>query len=643
MVAAVKDRVIGYRERLVQAREAALYEKQKKGDMTAVYKEHLERMSRLHTRLSWLILEIRPPVEQDSFADFESLPFVPTAEGHHLCAKATWRAAGSNTTDEVSILRADLKELKTAAYELYNCLWMASLTPGWQGARLMGPIVTDDHIYLVTGIGGRTLTEVLADNPSQSERQDICRRLMMALQKLQGVVPGTFLHRLLHLSSIQMSADKQILFGGPCTAATMDDMLYLHAAACEAMEAAVTASDKRTISKIPVMLYGALCWQICDAAADQRLFHGTLDRAEAAKALLKTGKEFPEAPTDSVQWEVIRQCLAMDGWGSFQDVLLQFGLMVTPKNKRKVRILCLDGGGTRGLIETRILERIEQMTGRKIYEMFDLVCGTSTGGIISLAIAIKHFTAKECRELYTRLASSVFNNAKSKLAQALDFGVHAKYSASGLEKELYAVFQQEKMLTPPGSCKVFVVTKQNSDPSAFLLRSYLPTMHSLPGETGWLARDAARATSAAPTYFPALKRLGNKYSDGGIGVNNPCVVAIGEAHNLFPNCVVDCVVSLGTGKTLPKALGLQESLGQIMNAITDSELSARVAKQIVKGGKFFRLNPDLPMDQPETHALDVNTAGDIQKLLDITDRYLLANEELLQDLCASLLVSAEVS
>eukprot|EP00053_Salpingoeca_punica_P011572 m.103092 g.103092 ORF g.103092 m.103092 type:complete len:471 (-) comp15707_c3_seq2:1374-2786(-) len=366
MVAAVKDRVIGYRERLVQAREAALYEKQKKGDMTAVYKEHLERMSRLHTRLSWLILEIRPPVEQDSFADFESLPFVPTAEGHHLCAKATWRAAGSNTTDEVSILRADLKELKTAAYELYNCLWMASLTPGWQGARLMGPIVTDDHIYLVTGIGGRTLTEVLADNPSQSERQDICRRLMMALQKLQGVVPGTFLHRLLHLSSIQMSADKQILFGGPCTAATMDDMLYLHAAACEAMEAAVTASDKRTISKIPVMLYGALCWQICDAAADQRLFHGTLDRAEAAKALLKTGKEFPEAPTDSVQWEVIRQCLAMDGWGSFQDVLLQFGLMVTPKNKRKVRILCLDGGGTRGLIETRILERIEQMTGRKV-------------------------------------------------------------------------------------------------------------------------------------------------------------------------------------------------------------------------------------------------------------------------------------
>jgi hypothetical protein len=84
-----------------------------------------------------------------------------------------------------------------------------------------------------------------------------------------------------------------------------------------------------------------------------------------------------------------------------------------------IRILCLDGGGTRGIIEAMILAELERRTQKKvldyhslqiiniflkIYELFDLVCGTSTGGIIALATAIKHRRAKKCISLCKKLA-----------------------------------------------------------------------------------------------------------------------------------------------------------------------------------------------------------------------------------------------
>ncbi|XP_057962580.1 phospholipase A I isoform X2 [Malania oleifera] len=76
--------------------------------------------------------------------------------------------------------------------------------------------------------------------------------------------------------------------------------------------------------------------------------------------------------------------------------------------KQGLRILSMDGGGMKGLATVRILKEIEKRTGKRIHEMFDLICGTSTGGMLAVALAIKLMTLDQCEEIYKKLGKLVF-------------------------------------------------------------------------------------------------------------------------------------------------------------------------------------------------------------------------------------------
>jgi patatin-like phospholipase/acyl hydrolase len=76
-------------------------------------------------------------------------------------------------------------------------------------------------------------------------------------------------------------------------------------------------------------------------------------------------------------------------------------------NHSSGRLLSLDGGGVRGIIESRILDHIENKTGRSIKESFEWIAGTSTGGLIALYLGLDH-TASECMELYKILKNEIF-------------------------------------------------------------------------------------------------------------------------------------------------------------------------------------------------------------------------------------------
>ncbi|MCO5598027.1 hypothetical protein L7F22_052116 [Adiantum nelumboides] len=76
--------------------------------------------------------------------------------------------------------------------------------------------------------------------------------------------------------------------------------------------------------------------------------------------------------------------------------------------KRGLCILSMDGGGMRGLATVQMLRRLEAGTGKRIHEMFDLICGTSTGGMLAVALGIKRMTLDECEEIYTKLGKLVF-------------------------------------------------------------------------------------------------------------------------------------------------------------------------------------------------------------------------------------------
>ena len=74
--------------------------------------------------------------------------------------------------------------------------------------------------------------------------------------------------------------------------------------------------------------------------------------------------------------------------------------------KQGLSILSMDGGGMRGLATVQMLRRLEKGTGKRIHEMFDLICGTSTGGMLAVALGIKGMTLDECEEVYKSLGIS---------------------------------------------------------------------------------------------------------------------------------------------------------------------------------------------------------------------------------------------
>lgn len=71
--------------------------------------------------------------------------------------------------------------------------------------------------------------------------------------------------------------------------------------------------------------------------------------------------------------------------------------------KQGLRILSMDGGGMKGMATVLMLKEIEKGTGKPIHELFDLVCGTSTGGMLAVALAIKQMSLEKCEEIYKKL------------------------------------------------------------------------------------------------------------------------------------------------------------------------------------------------------------------------------------------------
>ena len=82
---------------------------------------------------------------------------------------------------------------------------------------------------------------------------------------------------------------------------------------------------------------------------------------------------------------------------------MRHGLRGRDIPKKGLRILSLDGGGMRGLATVLILKEIEKRTGKRMHELFDLICGTSTGGILAVALGIKSMSVDQLEEIYRNL------------------------------------------------------------------------------------------------------------------------------------------------------------------------------------------------------------------------------------------------
>src|SRR5215510_14343559 len=197
------------------------------------------------------------------------------------------------------------------------------------------------------------------------------------------------------------------------------------------------------------------------------------------------------------------------------------------------RILCIDGGGIRGIIPAIVLAEIERRTGRRIHQLFDFIAGTSTGGILALALVkpVKkglrrpQYRAKDVIELYETQGRRIFSRSLLHQLVSLDGLANKKYQAGPIET-VFEEFFGEVMLSQALS-DVMVTSFDIQKRDAFFFRSYRAEKKK---EFDFLMRNVARATSAAPTYFePELIKNDKKaYAlvDGGVFANNPSMCAM---------------------------------------------------------------------------------------------------------------------
>ncbi|XP_024394241.1 phospholipase A I isoform X2 [Physcomitrium patens] len=286
-----------------------------------------------------------------------------------------------------------------------------------------------------------------------------------------------------------------------------------------------------------------------------------------------------------------------------------------PISKRGLRILSMDGGGMRGMATVQMLRNIEKGTGRRIHEIFDLICGTSTGGMLAVALGIKRMDLDQCENIYKSLGKLVFaepipkdNEAatwREKIDQVYKSSsqnfrvvVHgSKHNAEQFEhllKEMCADEEGDLLIESAvkGVPKVFVVSALVSVTPAqpFVFRNYQyppgtpetapstndgpaasvsgtpatatplttqvgPRRSAFIGSCKHRIWEAIRASSAAPYYLDDFSQESNRWQDGAIVANNPTIIALREAQLIWPDTQVDCLVSVGCGNVPTKARG----------------------------------------------------------------------------------------
>ncbi len=218
-----------------------------------------------------------------------------------------------------------------------------------------------------------------------------------------------------------------------------------------------------------------------------------------------------------------------------------------------MKVLAIDGGGIRGLIPALVLAEIERRTGRRIADMFDLIAGTSTGGILACGLTRRGddgrplHTAEELAEIYVTEGPKIFDRSLVHGVTSLGGLVEEKYDDKGLNAALEKYLgdaRLKEVLTD-----VLITAYDISDRFAFFFRSSRARTDE---EYDFSLFEAARATSAAPTYFEPVEVTdaagARTYPliDGGVYAVNPAMCAyaevVGAGHEL------EVLASLGTGE-----------------------------------------------------------------------------------------------
>lgn len=291
------------------------------------------------------------------------------------------------------------------------------------------------------------------------------------------------------------------------------------------------------------------------------------------------------------------------------------------------KILSIDGGGIRGIIPAAILTEIEKRTGKRCKDMFDLIAGTSTGGILACGLTCPgNYTAEQLGKLYPEEGPSIFSKTLKHSISSL-FGLSGpKYTSIGLENAMKKYFKE--YLLSQSQTKLLITAYDIESCKAFFFKSWEAITDK---EKEYDLRDVAQATASGPVFFPPIDMYHDgtwiPLVDGGMCANNPAMCAYVEGLKLFGEPLM--MVSLGTGSSLRplnavkvKGWGAIHWLQQVLNIFesagdsVDYELSS-----VLDSGTYFRFQSKDQHSMDDCSAIPAITST-AQKLIKDNDKQL---------------------
>lgn len=263
---------------------------------------------------------------------------------------------------------------------------------------------------------------------------------------------------------------------------------------------------------------------------------------------------------------------------------------------RPRRILTIDGGGIKGVFPAAFLAQLEDKLGSPVVDYFDMIAGTSTGGIIALALGLG-MTAAEILKLYCDNAKRIFPPRFGSRIRAI---FRSKYTNFVLRDVLEGIFQDRRLGESRVRLLIPSLNLASERVHVYKTSHHPEIMHDYKLE----AVDVALATVAAPTYFPIhLSPDGVPYIDGSVWAHNPLGLAVIEAIGIlqWPRNAIR-VLSLGcTTKRLDVPWQKRTSYGasywgaRLAQVFTAAQSSSAVitANSLIGATNLFRVSPDM--------------------------------------------------
>ncbi|KAH9216167.1 acyl transferase/acyl hydrolase/lysophospholipase [Leptodontidium sp. 2 PMI_412] len=285
--------------------------------------------------------------------------------------------------------------------------------------------------------------------------------------------------------------------------------------------------------------------------------------------------------------------------------------------------LVADGGGVRGLSSLIILRYLMAKVNfnlpanekKKPYEIFDMIAGTSTGGLIAIMLGRLKMDVQECIDAYVSMFEEIFGSTvHSKVSITLQ--IQSQYDSEILRRCILRIVRPmldaaaSKILLDDGvprGCRTFVCATAYENQDTQRLRDY--PRHDLGLQADVPIVDAACATSAATSFFDAANINGRLYRDGGFGANNPVngvwhearQIWIRDAYDVQLDQLLKCFISIGTGA--PKTESMKESVKGFIDTmkkmVTQTKRSAdhfmndhRNLTRLDGTQRYFRFNVD---------------------------------------------------